>query len=181
MASLRTCGHEFKKPNNSWRTNRHKLLKFISTSIQPRRGRTFNVRQELMNSDANALRIVSFLFLLGALSSVAEFFLSFTQSRLFLPWGILGFWIYFRLPAFRRPWRTVALVLLIIPVVLIPIVTLVALFSGVPTYIEIFGIRVAYVPFPIFLLWGASFWLLSFWPFRVLMRPSIREEFMKNT
>jgi hypothetical protein len=133
-----------------------------------------------MNSDTNALRIVSFLFLLGAFSSIAEFFLSFTQSRLFLPWGILGFWIYFRLPAFRRPWRTVALILLVIPIALIPIVSLIAIFSGAPTFIEIFGMRVAYVPIPVFLLWGTCFWLLSYWQFRVLMRPSIREEFMKT-
>ncbi len=32
-ASLR----EYKKPNKSWRTNRHKLFNFISPSLQPRR------------------------------------------------------------------------------------------------------------------------------------------------
>jgi hypothetical protein len=131
-----------------------------------------------MVSDTKALRIISILFLITAIGSVIEFFLSFTQSRLFLPWGVLGFWIYFRLPAYRRPWRTVAIVLLLIPICLMPVVTMVAIGSGVPTYIEQFGIRIAEVPLPVFLLWVSVFWLLNFWQFRVLMRPSIRQGFL---
>ena len=130
-----------------------------------------------MISNAKALRIISILFLFGAIFSVVGFVLSFGQNRIFIPWGILGFWIFFNLPAYRRPWRTVAMVLLLIPIALFPIVSLIAMTSGIPTYIELAGTRIARVPLPIFLLWATIFWSLNFWQFRVLMRPSIRRKF----
>lgn len=133
-----------------------------------------------MNSDTKALRIVSLLFLVGAVLSVAELILSFTQNRLFIPWGILGFWIYFHLPMYRRPWRTVAWVMLLIPIAVVPVISLLAMISGAPTFIEIVGIRITQVSKPAFLFMGSCVWLLSFWQFNVLMRPSIRERFETN-
>ena len=131
-----------------------------------------------MLSDTKALRFVALLFLLGACEAVLAFFLSFTQNRLFIPWGLLGFWIYSGLPAYRRPWRIVAIVLLLIALCVSPIVALIAIFSGAPTYIEFIGLRIAVVPLPVFLLYGSVFWALSFWQFRVLMRPTVRAAFL---
>lgn len=133
-----------------------------------------------MISDAKALRVISILFLLGAVSSIIGLFLSFGQNRIVIPWGILGFWIYFNLPAYRGPWRGVAMALLLIPLITFPVVSLAATIGNIPTYIQLLGIRIARVPLPVFLLWAVFFWAIHFWQFRVLMRPSIRQGFNKD-
>jgi hypothetical protein len=135
------------------------------------------VRPIIMISDSKALRIISILFLLGAFSSIVELCASFTQSRLFIPWGILGFWIYTGLLSYRPIWRSIAIVLLLIPIIFIPAISVIAVISKVPTYIEIIGFRIAQVPLILFLGWGIAVWLLAFWQFRVLMRPSVYQAF----
>jgi len=128
--------------------------------------------------DSKALRIVAILFLLTAIECVIEFFCSFTQNRIFIPFGILGFFIYAGLPAYRRPWRTVALILVWIPQIFMPLVALIAIFNGGDLYIDFLGYHIARVALPVFLLWLAFWWSINFWEFRVLMRPSIRARFL---
>lgn len=132
-------------------------------------------------SDSKALRIVAVLFLLTGISACIEFVLSFGQNRIFVPWGVLGFFIYPSLLAYRRSWRTVALVLLWIALILIPLGPIIAIFTGASTYIEFLGFRILQVPLLVFLVWTAILWLFNFWQYRVLIRPSIRMRFFSIT
>ena len=129
-------------------------------------------------SDGKALKVVAILFLVTGISACVEFVLSFGQQRIFVPYGVLGFFICSGLTGYRRNWRTVALVLLWIALISIPLAAIFAIFSGAPTYIELLGFRIAQVPFLIFLAWAAACWLFNFWQYGVLMRPSIRMKFL---
>ena len=131
-------------------------------------------------SDSKALRIVAILFLLTAIESVVEFFCAFSQHRILIPYGILGFFIYAGLPAYRRPWRTVALVLVWITQIFMPLLGLVAIFSGGILFIDFLGYHIARVAPPVYLLWLAFWWSVNFWQYRVLMRPSIRVAFLNS-
>ncbi len=128
-------------------------------------------------TDRTALRIVGILFLITAVGAIIEFAISFSQNRIFLPWGVLGVPVFFGLLMHRRKWRIVALCLLMIPLIVFPFVGGTALFTGAPKYITIFGLKIAQVEAWFFFFWIALFWLIKFWEFRVLCRPTIRESF----
>jgi hypothetical protein len=132
-------------------------------------------------SDSRALRIVAVLFFITGISSVVEFFCSFGQHRFLIPWGILGFFVCYFLPAYRRGWRTVGLVLLWIALIVLPVIFVFNIFSNPAAtvyYITLLGFDLLRVPLWIFLPWLAACWLLNFWQYRVLTRPSVRAAFL---
>jgi len=124
-----------------------------------------------------ALDIVAFLFLLTAIHTIIHMCVAISSKQLLIPWGLLGFPIFYGLRRFHSGWRRCGLVLLWIPLVVFPIAAILGLTFDAPLYLELFGLRLVQVSYPVFLAFVITFWLLAFWEYRVLTRPEVRRLF----
>jgi hypothetical protein len=109
-----------------------------------------------------ALSAASCIFLVLAVLAVVQVVDCFSRGSLNFQFYVLGFGIYFGLRRFSTGWRTCALVLIWIQLIVIPV-------------IFVFG---ASARVPAFYAAGCLAWyLLQLWLYRVLTRPDIRNLF----
>jgi hypothetical protein len=124
-----------------------------------------------------ALRMVALLFLFQGICSVITIVVCALNNRLQLDFGFLGIFIYFGLLRLSSGWRTCALVLTWIGLLLIPIVMILSL--GAPhANINFFGITGPEIP-PFCVFLASFFWFgLALWQLKVLNRPDVTALFI---
>ena len=126
-----------------------------------------------------ALKVVAWLFLgFGVLAAVG-LIADFSHGKLNLNCGVLGIFAGPGLLRRRRRWRTCALLLLWLDLVLIPIgiVFLLANYSS-PATPDFHGLVVGTVPLPPILILQGMLWALTIWQYRVLTRLEVRALFL---
>ena len=126
-----------------------------------------------------ALRVVAYIHLVMGILSVVEFFVLLLHSKLSLQFGILGIPIFFGLLNLRNGWRVCAMVLLWFGLIVFPIVFILGLSGAVPSYFEIFGIKIARLPGWVVSFGTIPFFLLVLWQYRVLVRPEVCRLFVE--
>src|SRR5690606_32759624 len=101
------------------------------------------------------------------------------QHHVDVDFGVLGIPIYFGLRRLSSGWRTCALVLLWISLLMSPVLFALGLAARSPAYFTLFGIRLANIS-PVWVSVAAVVvFLLSLWQYRVLTRPEIRSLFLR--
>jgi hypothetical protein len=126
-----------------------------------------------------ALRVVAYIHLVVGVGCVIQFIVMLFHSTISLQFGIVYIPIFFGLLNLRNGWRVCAMVLLWFGLISIPIIFLVGLSGGLPTYFEVSGIRSARVPGWIGPAATIPFFLLALWQYRVLVRPDVRRLFLE--
>jgi len=109
-----------------------------------------------------ALSVASYIFLVLAIVAAAEMIFCLLSGSLRLQFNVLGFWIYFGLRRYSTGWRTCALVLIWIQLIVLPIMFVFSVSNGGP------GLDAAA---------DIAWFLLGLWLYRVLTRPDIRSLF----
>jgi hypothetical protein len=107
----------------------------------------------------SVLSVVAAIFLVLAIIAVAEMVYSLLSGSLRFQFNALGFWIYFGLRRFSAGWRTCALVLIWIQLIMLPVMFVFSIASD--------GVSLDCAA-------DAALFLLGLWLYQVLMRPSIR-------
>lgn len=126
-----------------------------------------------------ALRIVAWIHLLGGLLSVAGVVSQLAHDRFLVDFGILGIPIYFGLMERSNGWRTCAIVMLQIGLLVIPCVFVLGLVAHAPARLQVSGVEVARAS-PLWLaVLALPVFVLTFWQYRVLTRPEIEALFRK--
>jgi hypothetical protein len=126
-----------------------------------------------------ALRVVAWIHLLGGLLSLAGVVSQLTHDRFLLDFGILGIPIYFGLMERSNGWRTCAIVILQIDLLLVPCVFVLGLVSHAPARFQVSGVELARVS-PLWLaVLAVPIFVLAWWQYRVLQRPEIEALFRK--
>jgi hypothetical protein len=106
-----------------------------------------------------ALSVASYVFLGLAIVAVAEMIYHLLSGSLSFQFNILGFWIYFGLRRYSAGWRTCALVLIWIQLIVLPIMLVFSVSDAGPSLDAVADI---------------ALFLLELWLYRVLTRPDIR-------
>lgn len=109
-----------------------------------------------------SLSAVSSIFLILAVIAVTQMVYYFMGASFRFELNILGFWIYFGLRRFSAGWRTCALVLIWMQLIVLPIMFVFSILNG----------RSLLHP-----LVDTTLFALEFWMYRVLTTPVIRSMF----
>jgi hypothetical protein len=123
------------------------------------------------------LKIVAALFIISGIAAALEVLISLTRSRISLNFGILGIFIGLGLHRFRHGWRTCALVLTWLGLLLLPVFAVLVLAGARPLYVKLLGQRVGYTSPGVALLLSAAVFALSLWQYRVLTRRDVVQLF----
>ena len=119
-----------------------------------------------------ALQIVAWLFLFDGISAVITIFVCMLHNQIQLDFDVLGIFVFFGLRRLSSGWRTCALVLIYLCLVLIPIVAIIS-FGATTANIHLLGITGPSIP-PFFVTLAAIFWFgLALWILGVLKRPDV--------
>ncbi len=124
-----------------------------------------------------ALKVVAVLFIVGGVLAVVEVIVAFAHGRISINFGVLGLFIGPGLLALSQGWRTCAVVLLWIAMIVIPLVALFMLIAPGPADLRVLGQSVRRVPKPVALAFAAFGFWLAWWQYRVLTRPAVRALF----
>jgi hypothetical protein len=127
-----------------------------------------------------SLRLVALVFLLTGISSLISLVVGALNHRVNLDFGVIGGFVCFGLLRLSSGWRTCALVLTYVGIVMSPVVAILSI--GAPqhvVYLNLFGI---YAAFPsLFVLLACIFGFgLALWQWSVLKRPDIRVLFFRK-
>lgn len=125
-----------------------------------------------------ALHIVARLQLLMGLLALAEILVFMTQGRLQLALGVLGIPICFGLLRCSRGWRTCALVMLWVGLLVMPVLFLLGLLGSGSVSLGVLGIAMGRVPRPWMSVAALPAFLFFLWQYRVLVRPDVRRLFL---
>lgn len=123
------------------------------------------------------LRVVAYIHLVLGIGSLAEFVGRLTQNHFQVAIGILGIPICFGLLRLSRGWRTCALVLLWIGLLVVPVALVLGLVGSGPATFGILGIPVGQIARGWFSALAAAVLVLVAWQLRVLVRPGVRQLF----
>lgn len=125
-----------------------------------------------------SLRVVAAIQLLFGLSSAFGILFQLGQGRVNLDFGVLGIPIYFGLKRLSSGWRTCALVLLWVELIIASAMFFLGLAAQPPAYFKVFGVGLASVS-PLWLSIAAlPLFALALWQYRVLTRSEIRSLFL---
>jgi hypothetical protein len=127
-----------------------------------------------------SLKIVAWFFILSGWCAVIEIVVALLHSRISFNFGVLGIFIGRGLLQLRPGWRTWAVVLTWLGLLMVPVLALLAISgSGVPR-ITIFGIVVGRTSHEVVLL-GSGIGLVFFiWQLRALTRADVRRLFTEG-
>ncbi|HXA17701.1 MAG TPA: hypothetical protein VN380_11960 [Thermoanaerobaculia bacterium] len=125
-----------------------------------------------------ALTVVSVVFLLGGIGTLIQILMAFRHGQFSIDTGILGIPIFFGLRSYSALWRTIALCLLWLGLILSPVIAALALFNKMPVDFNLFGQHVAAIPSFWLPIATIPFFVLLLWEYRVLTRPDIRVLFL---
>ena len=128
-----------------------------------------------------SLSIVSYLFLIYGILMVIDTVCRFTRAEVHFDTGILGIWIFGGLRRYSRGWRTCALVLIWIDLIVSPLLVIYSVFGNQPAYFMIFGLLYASVSAIWVMMVAVGFFSLALWQYRVLTRPDIRRLFYSDS
>jgi hypothetical protein len=112
------------------------------------------------------LPLVASVFLVLAFIAVGEMIYHLLSGSLSIQFNVLGFWIYFGLRRFSIGWRTCALVLIWIQLIVLPIMFVFSITGD--------GLSLDCVT-------DVAIFLLELWLYLVLTRPSIRTLFYEQS
>jgi hypothetical protein len=125
-----------------------------------------------------ALKIVAWIFIASGILTIIQTIVLLTENQIHFDTGVLGVFIGPGLLRFSRGWRTCALVLLWIGLVIGPIIMLMMLSAGGGSIVvSFFGMNFGSAPIPVGLMVGAFGYALIIWEYRVLVREDIRSRF----
>lgn len=127
-----------------------------------------------------SLNVVAILFVLGGILALIEILVAYSNNRLKLDSGVLGFFIGPGLIALRPFWRTCALVLLWISMIGLPLFSLVMLTHAGPVDFTFFGQKVGQIPKGLAIVGTVAFFALAVWKYRVLTRADVRALFQTD-
>jgi len=125
------------------------------------------------------LRLVALLFLLSGISSLISMVVGALNSQVRLEFGMIGIFVYFGLLRLSSGWRTCALALTLLGVVMSPVMAILSLGAPQKVNINIFGINSAMPSF--FVVLASIFWFgLALWQWSVLKRPDVTALFIQK-
>ena len=124
-----------------------------------------------------SLKVVAVLFVLSGLSSLIEVMISLAHGHLSINFGVLGLLIGPGLLRLSRGWRTWALVLTWLAIILAPIAAIAFLAVQGPIEFLLFGQQVGDAPTALGVGLAALVFLVALWQYRVLTRPDVRALF----
>jgi hypothetical protein len=134
----------------------------------------------LVEPTPRALRIVAWLFLLGGLNSVLTILVCALHNQLQLDFGVIGIFVYSGLLRFSSGWRTCALVLLALALVMLPIIAVLG-FVAPEGHLDLFGQHVMSIPPPVVSILMIPWFALALWEWNVLTRPEITTLFRAHS
>ena len=123
------------------------------------------------------LRAVAIIHLVMGVGALAEVFVHLSRNFYQLNLGVLGIPICFGLLRLGRGWRTCALALLWVGLLLVPIAFLMGVSGSGPATFGVLGIPVGQLPRPWLSLVAAAMFMLLLWQYRVLVRPGVSRLF----
>ncbi len=124
-----------------------------------------------------SLIIVAILFILEGVSSVIEMLMALSQGGIYIDFGVVAIFIGWGLLRLRPGWRTFALVLIWIGMVLAPIFAVLCLALPGPATFSLFGIEATELSKEVACLIALFIFALIIWQYKVLTRPDIRRLF----
>ena len=124
-----------------------------------------------------ALKIVAALFIVSGIVAALEVLVSLARHRLSLNFGVLGIFIGLGLLRFRRGWRTCALVLTWLGLIIAPVFAVLVLAGARPIHIKILGQQIGHAHRAEAFFIAAGVFALALWQYRVLTRPDVVQLF----
>jgi hypothetical protein len=119
-----------------------------------------------------ALQIVAWLFLFDGIGAVITIFVCMLHNQIQLDFDVLGIFVFFGLRRLSGGWRTCALVLVYLCLVLIPVVAIISL-GAKTANVHLLGIIGPSIP-PFFVTLAAIFWFgIALWVLGVLKRRDV--------
>ena len=124
-----------------------------------------------------ALVVVAWLFILSGAAALLGILVGLTNGRMSFNTSVVGLFVGPGLLRLRPGWRTCALVLIWIGLILSPVLAIVMLNAPGSVAINFFGLSVG--KGPVLLAWVllAAMITLLVWQYRVLTRPDVRQLF----
>jgi hypothetical protein len=126
---------------------------------------------------STALKIVAWIFIATGILTIIQTVVLLTHGQINFDTGVLGVLIGPGLLRFSRGWRTCALVLLWLGMILGPINLLLMLSSTRSVNLNLMGIRIGSVPLVVGIVFCVLLFALTVWEYRVLVREEIRRRF----
>ncbi len=124
-----------------------------------------------------SLKIVAMLFILGGIIDVLGMIVSLTRGQFRIDFGFLGIFIGCGLLSLRPGWRTFALIVLWVSMIIIPILAVYMLVQPGPLKFSILGQKVGSASKELAFAIAVSLFVLSIWEYRVLIHHDIRKMF----
>lgn len=126
------------------------------------------------------LRAVAIIHLVVGVGALVEVLVNLTRNHYQLNLGVLGIPVCFGLLRFRRGWRTCALALLWVGLLLLPLVFLMGVLGSGPATFGVLGIPIGQLPRPWLSVVAAAMFLLLLWQYRVLVSPGVSRLFLPD-
>ena len=127
--------------------------------------------------NASAVRLVAALFILVGVHSIVDAVLSIIYGGFHISISVLGLFVGVGLLRAHRSWRTWALVLIGLRLLLTPIAVAMILAGSSSGTILFLGGRLDYQSNGLWLAWTVAWFLISLWQVRILTRPDVRQQF----
>ena len=127
-----------------------------------------------------ALRAVAIIHLVMGVEALAGVLVHLARNSYQLNLGVLGIPICFGLLRFSRGWRTCALALLWVGLLLVPLGVLLSVFGSGPVTFFVFGLSVGQLARPWLYVMAAVMFMLFLWQYRVLVSPGASRPFFPD-
>jgi hypothetical protein len=127
------------------------------------------------------LSVVSYLFLLMGIMSVAEIIGELTSGSFRFDFGVLGIGIFFGLRRYSAGWRRCALWFIWLGMIGLAVAFVYGFLGNGPAFIQVFGKRYADIPVISLTVVATVFFPIGLWMYRVLTRPNIRILFYSDS
>lgn len=124
------------------------------------------------------LRAVAFVHLVTGVGALLEVVVRLTQDHYQLNLGVLGIPICFGLLRRAAAWRSCALALLWMGLLLAPIAGFAGMVGSGPATFGVFGVPLGFASRGWLCVVAAALFLLFLWQYRVLVRPDVRSLFL---
>jgi hypothetical protein len=124
-----------------------------------------------------ALKVVAWLFIVGGAISALQLIFKFLHGQFTIDTGPLGLFIGPGLLRLSRGWRTCALLVLWIGMIIAVIIGFAMLAAGGLTHVNLFGVDVGSAPIALGLVVDGLLSALLVWEYRVLVREDVRRLF----
>ncbi len=125
--------------------------------------------------DGLALQVVAWLILVNGFARLLGFILAYGNGHGSFPLDVLlGVAIFFGLRARINGWRIAAMICLMIPLLLYPVVAILIVVPGLAAAIQV---TTSGSFETVDLYYMGVVWVIALWMFTVLLRPSVRSAF----